>query len=102
MSIGQPINIFSTNVEGDVAAFHTDRSITGQEGVAFASGDEAAAAGSLPGDLAERLFAADGALASVFMTSNQVVVGRHGGWGGRSLLTATEIVTAFFIFYTDA
>lgn len=100
--MGQPITVVSTTVEGDVAVFHTDRGITGQDGVAFASGDEAAESGSFPGDLSARLFASDDAVAHVFIASNQVVVGRKGGWDDGSLAAAAEIVTAFFVFYEDA
>jgi len=99
--MGQPITVVSTTVEADVVAFHTDRAITGQDGVSFASGEEAAAAASLPGDLAAQLFESDEATSHVFIASNQVVVGRESGWDDASLATAGEIVTGFFVFYRD-
>ena len=100
--MGQPITVTSTTVDNEVAAFHTDRGVTGQDGAAFASGDEAAKAGSPPGDLAGQLFASDDAITHVFISSNQIVVGREGGWDTGPLAVASEIITAFFVFYTAA
>ena len=98
--MGQPITISGTTVDGAVAAFHTDRGITGQDGVSFASAD--ASDGSFPGDLAARLFGADEAIDHVFIASNQVVVRRDGGWDDDSVAAAGSVVEAFFVFYADA
>ena len=76
--------------------------ITGQDGAAFAPGDEAGEPKSLPGDLAARLYAADDSISHVFIASNQVVVERKSGWDDGSLGAATDVVTAFFVFYTEA
>lgn len=100
--MGQPITIAGTTVEGDVAAFHTDRGITGQDGVSFVDASEATAAGSVPGDLAARLLGWDETISDVFMASNQVVVTRRGGWDDGSLQAAAGIVTDYFVFYSDA
>ncbi len=100
--MGQLIAISSITVDGDVAAFHTDRSITGQDGVTFGSRDAAEAAGTFPGDLAVRLFDADAVISHIFVASNQVVVGRDGGWNDSSRDAAAGIVTRFFVFYADA
>lgn len=100
--MGQPISIAGTTVDGPMAAFHTDRGITGQDGVSFSSLEHATAADSFPGDLASRLFTADEAVDHVFVASNQVVVRRSGGWDDASLDAAAAIVTAFFVFYADA
>ena len=97
--MGQPITVVSTIVEAGVAAFHTDRAMTGQDGTGFASGDDAVEAGTIPGDLASKLFASDEAIDHVFIASNQVVVGRENGWDEASLAVAAEIVTTFFVFY---
>ena len=99
--MGQPISISGTTVEGTVAVFDTDRSITGQDGVAFASADAAAKHSSLPGDLAARLFQADQAIDHVFVASNQVVVRRDSAWDDAVLATASEIVARFLVFYGD-
>jgi hypothetical protein len=97
--MGQPITISGTTVDDAVAAFHTDRGISGQDGVAFASAD--AADHSFPGQLASRLFAADDAIDHVFVVSNQVVLRRAGGWDDISLESASSVVEEFFVFYAD-
>ena len=97
--MGQPITVLGTTVEAGVAAFHTDRAMTGQDGAGFSSGEEAADTGTIPGDLAAKLFESDEAVNHVFIASNQVVVGRKTGWDEASLAVAAEIVTTFFIFY---
>jgi hypothetical protein len=97
--MGQPITVLSTTVEAGVAAFHTDRAITGQDGAVFASGEDAADTGTIPGDLAAKLFESDEAINHVFIASNQVVVGRQDVWDEASLAAAAEIVTTFFVFY---
>jgi hypothetical protein len=99
--MGQPITIDSRTVDGTVAAFHTDRSITGQDGVAFASADVAGDSKSLPGDLARQLFESDDAINHVFIASNQVVVGRSGDWAESALDAADGIISAFFVFYPE-
>ena len=97
--MGQPITIADTTVEGEVAAFHTDRGITGQDGAAFTAGDEAVESESFPGELASRLFASDDAITQVFVASNQVVAQRASGWDDGSLAASAEIVAAFFVYY---
>ena len=100
--MGQPITIAGTTVDGPMAAFHTDRGITGQNGMPFGSADHARAADSLPGDLASRLFESDEAIDHVFVASNDVVVRRAGTWDDAALDAAASIVSAFFVFYADA
>lgn len=100
--MGQPISVVSTTVEAGVAAFHTDRTVTGQDGAGFTSGDDAAEAGTIPGDLASKLFASDEAINHVFIASNQIVVGRQDGWDEASVAVAAEIVTTFFVFYPES
>lgn len=100
--MGQTITIDSRTIDGMVAAFHTDRSITGQDGAVFESAQAATDAGSLPGDLAARLFESDSAVNHVFVASNQVVVRRPGGWDDSSVATARGVIERFFVFYVDA
>lgn len=100
--MGQPITISGTTVDGPVAAFHTDRTITGQDGVAYPSVESAAADGTFPGGLAERLFGADESIDHVFIASNQVVARRSEPWDDGALDRAAEIVARFFVFYPDA
>ena len=74
--MGQPITISGITTEGDIVAFDTDRAVTGQDGAAFSSADEAASSESLPGDLAHQLFAGLEGIEHVFVASNQVVAKR--------------------------
>ena len=80
--MGQPIQVAATRL-GDVALFDTDRSISGQDGMGFASIAEAEAASEFPAKLAARLFDADSAVDHVFAASNQVVVRPPGRVVGR-------------------
>lgn len=98
--MGQSIVIEDHTVVGDVAMFSTDRSITGQDGVAFGSIEEARASSIFPGTLAERLFAEDPGVDHVFVASNQVVVRRPGGWDAAQLSAASDIIIELFRFYT--
>lgn len=98
--MGQPITISGTTVDDAVAAFHTDRSVTGQDGVTFASADDTD--DSFPGELAARLFGSDDAIDHVFVASNQVVVRRDAGWDEASLGAAGTVVETFFVFYAEA
>lgn len=100
--MGQPIEIVSRTVDGDVAAFHTDRAVTGQDGIGFSSRDSAAGDVSFPGELATRLFDGVTGVDHVFVSSNQVVVRRPGGWGDEELSGAAAIVINFFVFYAEA
>jgi hypothetical protein len=96
--MGQPIEL-STTVLGDVLLADTDRSVTGQDGTAYASGEEAAADERFPGRLAAALFEIDAAVDSVFVASNQVVARRGGGWDDAAVGAVTRLIEDFFIFY---
>ncbi|MEE9298910.1 MAG: hypothetical protein V3V29_07750 [Acidimicrobiia bacterium] len=100
--MGQPITVAGSTVEGDLGAFHADRSITGQDGTSFETLEKAASSRSYPGDLAVRIFDADAAVAHVFVASNQVVARRDGGWDDSALDAVAEIIAGFFVFYPDA
>lgn len=100
--MGQPITITGTTVEGPIAGFHTDRGITGQDGVSFGAVEHATAANSFPGDLAARLFEADAGVDHVFIASNQVVVRRSSDWDDATLASAGEVIAGFFVFYAGS
>ena len=97
--MGQHIEIISTTVDAQVAAFHTDRGITGQDGVSF---DAETADESFPGALAGRLFAGVDGIDHVFVASNQVVVRRPDGWDDGQVDAARSVIEQFFVFYADA
>ena len=52
-----------------------------------------------PGRLAARIFDTADGVTHVFVASNQVVVGREGGWDDATLSAVTAIVSEFFVFY---
>ncbi|MCB2224075.1 MAG: hypothetical protein KQH83_07870 [Actinobacteria bacterium] len=95
--MGQPIEILSTTVTGDVAMIATDRGVTGQAGASFRR--DGAGGEGFPALLAAELFAADDAVGRVFVASNQVVVERAGGWDDAVLDRVRAAITAFFVFY---
>ena len=96
--MGQPIEVTFSTVE-DVLLITADRSITGQDGVAYGSAVAAEADPRFPGQLAGRLFASDHAIDHVYVASNQVVVRRLGGWDEEPIASATGIVEDFFLYY---
>ena len=100
--MGKPIEVAASTIVGDVLLLDTDRSITGQDGVGYESAEAAAADEAFPGRLAARIFGVLDRVSHVFIASNQVVVGRSGGWDDNAAATASEIVSGFFVFYTDA
>lgn len=99
--MGQAIEV-EVAVVDDVAIFSTDRSITGQDGVAYPSAAAAEADSRFPGRLAARLYARDGDLRSVFVASNQVVARKDGGWDKAAAAELSEVIEDFFLFYPEA
>ena len=97
--MGKPIAVTSLGVVGEVAVFDTDRSITGQYCIGFASEADAAAVESFPARLAVRLFETVPGLAHAFVASSQVVLRRSGGWDESARSTAEATIAEFFVFY---
>ena len=98
--MGQTIKVLGTTVLPGLAIIDTDRSITGQDGSSYGSAGEAS--DDFPGRLAARLFERIDGVNHVFVASNQVVVGRDGGWNDSNTLSAaTQVVTDFFVFYDE-
>jgi hypothetical protein len=100
--VGQRIEVIKATVMDDVLMLDTDRSLTGQDGVAYPSVDAAHADETFPGRLASRLFDSDRSLEHVFVGSNGVVVRRDGGWDDARLGAAFRVVSEFFLFYPVA
>ena len=100
--MGKPIAVSGSTVVDQVLLLDTDRSITGQDGIGFDSPEAAAAAGTFPARLASRLFEGVAGVTHVFVASNQVVVGRRGGWDDAAAGAAAGIVSRFFVFYPQA
>lgn len=95
--MGQSIEVAASVVD-DIAMFDTDRALTGQDGVSFASVDETDRA-EFPAQLAKRLFADVPGIDHVFVASNQVVVRRPHGWDEDVVETASRVISGFFLFY---
>lgn len=96
--MGQPIQITRSTVVGENLVLDTDRSVSGQDGAAFTSAEEAAG-DALPARLARRLFDEVPGVNHVFAASNLVVVGRDSGWDQEAVDRATTAVARFFVFY---
>ncbi len=99
--MGQPIEVAASVID-DVLILDTDRSVTGQDGTAYASLDEARADDRFPGRLAARLFESDEVIDHVFIASNTVVLRRHGGWDDAAVSVSSDVVSRFFLFYPEA
>jgi hypothetical protein len=99
--MGQKIELRSTTVLRDVALYDTDRSVTGQDGTAYASAEQAVEGDDFPDRLAAEIFDADDAVSHVFIASNQVSVRRDGGWAGSSSDDIGDVIRAFFVFYAE-
>ena len=100
--MGQPIEIVTSTVAGDVLVVDTDRSITGQTGTTFESAADANAGDDFPARLAARLFDAIDGTAHVFVASNTVVVSRSDVWDAATVAAAEDVIARFFVFYGDA
>lgn len=96
--MGQAIEV-DPQVIGDVAIFSTDRGLTGQDGAGYESAAEAAADDRFPGRLAQRLFASDDRLDSVWIASNSAVLRRPGGWDDAVVTSAAGVISGFFLYY---
>jgi hypothetical protein len=99
--MGQSIEVTARKT-GAIVLFDTDRTITGQDGFAFSSAEEAGATATFPADLASRIFASDAAVDHVFAASNQVVVRRSSDWQNSDIEAVSHVIRDFFLFYPDA
>jgi hypothetical protein len=100
--MGQTIEITQVFPIGDVAIFHTDRTLTGQEGETYAGPIAAEAVGSLPAKLALELFASDPSIDHCHVASNSITVRRRAGWTDDDLAAVQEVIAGFPRFYGDA
>ena len=98
--MGQKIDVSATVID-DIVMFDADRSITGQDGIGYSSGDEIAE-NDFPALLADRLFREVPGIDHVFIASNQVVVRRPHGWDDEVVESAGAVISNFFLFYPDA
>ena len=94
--MGQTVVVRNTVPIGDILLVDTDRSFTGQDGVAM-SPDEPGE--SVPALLSERLFALDIGIDHVFVLQNTVTVRRPGGWDDGAVAAVTSATEEFLRFY---
>jgi len=98
--MGQAIQVEAKPI-GNTVLFETDRGLTGQDGTSYESADSAASDDRFPGRLAQRLFAADQQLDSVWVASNTVVIERRAGWDDDTTASMAAVISDFFRFYAD-
>ena len=100
--MGQRIEVIKATVMDEILMIDTDRSLTGQDGVAYPSRDEADADTTFPGQLASTIFESDSSIVHVFVGSNGVVIKRQPGWDDATLGRAFQLVQDFFLYYRPA
>ena len=81
---------------GDLLLIDTDRSFTGQDGMAMSPDNPGHA---VPGTLADRLFDLGLGIDHVYVLQNAVTVRRPGGWDEESKTAITAVVEGFLLFY---
>ena len=96
--MGQLITVETKQIN-DVCVFTTDRVLTGQDGVAYPSADDAAAGSGFGAQLAARLFASDSGIDHVYVAASEVMVRRTEGWDADSIAAAEQTVTDLHRFY---
>ena len=102
--MGQPI-LVQRRVQGDIATFSGDRSLTGQDGARYFAADGVPDTTKLSAAVATRFFDLDPEIDYVYVAYNHVMVRRAGGWHEGLLEAADEALERFFVFYdgqTDA
>jgi hypothetical protein len=97
--MGQTIQIWDTNVVADVLLVSTDRSLTGQDGESYSSGQPIAPGAIFPAQLAARLFESDPSIDHVYVMSNVLSIRRTGAWDDSSIASSRDVVASFFLFY---
>ena len=96
--MGQPI-LVQRRVQGDIATFSGDRSLTGQDGAGYHASDELPENGKLSASIARLFFGIDPDIDYVYVAFNHVMARRRAGWDDDSLEVADEALQKFFVFY---
>jgi hypothetical protein len=96
--MGQAVVVNQVRESGDVLLVDTDRSFTGQDGMAMSPADPGQA---VPGMLARKLFDLGIGIDHVYVLQNTVTARRPGGWDDSSKEAVTSVVESFLLFYTE-
>lgn len=96
--MGQTVVVNQVREAGEVLLIDTDRSFTGQDGMAMTPDDPGSA---VPGILAGRLFDLGIGIDHVYVLQNTVTVKRPGGWDDESKAAVISIVESFLLFYAE-
>ena len=96
--MGQPIEV-ERRIQGEVAVFTGDRSLTGQDGAGYHAGDGSTENDKLSATVAQRFFDLDPAIDYVYVAHNHVMARRPGGWDEAALDAAGDELERLFVFY---
>ncbi|GMQ84661.1 MAG: hypothetical protein BMS9Abin07_0225 [Acidimicrobiia bacterium] len=96
--MGQSIRVHR-RVQGDIAVFSGDRSLTGQDGAGYFAADGTPDDGKLSHKVAQRFFDVDPQIDYVYVAFNHVMARRNEGWDEDSLEAGCETLEGFFVFY---
>lgn len=94
--MGQAVVINRSVEMGDLLIIDSDRSLTGQDGVALTPGARGEA---VPGRLAERIFDLDPEIDHLFVLQNTITMRRRGGWDEATKSAVLSLVEGFLLFY---
>jgi hypothetical protein len=96
--MGQAVVVNQVREAGEVLLIDTDRSFTGQDGMAMSPDDPGQA---VPGILARRLFDLGIGIDHVYVLQNTVTVKRPRGWDDGSKEAVVSVVESFLLFYAE-
>ena len=94
--MGQTVVVNQVIETGDILLIDTDRSFTGQDGMAMSPSSRGHA---VPGSLADRLFDLELGIDHVYVLQNAVTVRRAGGWDDGAKQAVISVVESFLLFY---
>ena len=99
--MGQTIILQHRTVNGDVAVFDMNRSLTGQAGEHFSSVADTEVSTTFPAVLARRLFETVESVDHVLVAGSVASVRAKGGWTDEALEAAEFELRNFFVHWDD-
>ncbi len=94
--MGQTVVVNNAVEMGDLLLVDTDRSFTGQDGMALSPENPGEA---VPGLLAKALFEVDPSIDHAYVLQNTITMRRVGGWDDESRAAVLDVVEKFLLFY---